>query len=88
MDKNKDKQDNQRKMYNFMSANNKPRIPEFNKIDKSDIFSIFSTSDYDEIIKIVENTSILNFRNDDGLTLIHSIIDNSTIMDNYKKKNN
>ena len=87
MDKNKPYQDKERyrKIQTYISLN-KDHITDYNKIDKSDIFSIFSTSDYNEIIKIINDNSILNFRNDDGLTLIHSIIENSTLINDHKLK--
>ena len=80
---NKDKL---RKITAYTSLN-KNYIPDYNKIDTSEIYSIFTTSDYNEIMKIIKNNSLFNIRDDDGSTLVHAIIENSTNITEDQKKN-
>ncbi len=46
------------------------------KID--DIFGKFITSEYSEILEVINSGEVLNFRNKEGKTLIHAVINNES----------
>ena len=80
---NKLTKDKLRKLNTYTSLN-RPYIPDYNQPDKSEIYSTFTNSDYNTIIQKINDTNILNFRNEDGTNLIHAIIQNTSITEDKK----
>jgi hypothetical protein len=52
-----------------------PQI-DFSEIDS--LYSKFSTGEYDDMMKIIQSNTLLNFRNMQGETLIHAILKNGS----------
>ena len=68
----------------YPKSSNNPRPPRnekpvFNKpIEEiTTIYTDFLSNDYDKLINKINSGIILNFRNEDGKTLIHATIENS-----------
>jgi hypothetical protein len=80
---NKLTKDKLRKLNTYTSLN-RPYIPDYNQPDKSEIYSTFTNSDYNTILQKINDTNILNFKNEDRTTLIHAIIQNTTITEDKK----
>ena len=61
-----------------------PDEENFDKINK--LYSDFLTSNYDDILLQFNKQNILNYRNEEGKTLINDVLENSDLTELQKKQ--